>query len=413
MNRTKSVRHISILGSTGSVGVSTLSLLEERRASGHEFVIEALTGGSNATLLAEQALRYRPNITVLANEAEWPVFQSLMVHSGLAIACGQDALCEAAARKTDWVMAAIVGIAGLKPTWAAAGTGAILALANKESLVCCGRALIDRAEAHGGRILPVDSEHNAIFQVLDPAQTGQVSKLILTASGGPFLGRSRQDLQAVTVEQALKHPNWDMGAKITIDSATLANKGLELIEAAYLFDMPSEKIEVVVHPQSVIHSLVEYADGSTLAQLGSPDMRVPISYCLGWPERIAWQAPKLDLIKRGTLSFSAPDLAAFPMLALARQALEAGRGMPIVFNAANEMCVRAFLERKITFLQIAEFVESAMMRAQLPSISSMDHASCDTNSHLSRNPSVEAILAMDGDIRKLVSGLFATARLRA
>ncbi len=399
-------RRISILGSTGSIGVSTLRLLDETGVVGKDYVIETLIGGRNVALLAEQALKYRPAITVLADESQWPAFKTLIGDANLEIGCGEAAVCEAAGRKADWIMAAIVGIAGLKPVWAAAGTGAILALANKEALVCCGRALIERVEAHGGTVLPVDSEHNAIFQVL--GDKARVSKLILTASGGPFLGRSREDLKAVTIEQALKHPNWSMGAKITIDSATLANKGLEFIEAAYLFDMPASQIDVLVHPQSIIHSLVEYRDGSTLAQLGPPDMRVPISYCLNWPERLDWQAPKLDLATRGALTFSAPDLTAFPMLRLARQALEAGEGMPTVFNAANEVCVQAFLDRRIAFLQIAEFVESAMMRAQLPSIPSKDHASRDTN-----DVTMTRALEIDSDIRRLVGELFATARLSA
>ncbi|MFT4077216.1 MAG: 1-deoxy-D-xylulose-5-phosphate reductoisomerase [Asticcacaulis sp.] len=399
-------RRISILGSTGSIGVSTLKLLDETGVPGRDYVIETLVGGRNAALLAEQALKYRPAMTVIADEGQWPAFKALMDGSGLDIACGEPAVCAAAARPADWIMAAIVGIAGLKPTWAAAATGAILALANKESLVCCGHALIERVEAHGGKVLPVDSEHNAIFQVLD--QPERVSRLILTASGGPFRGRSREDLKAVTVEQALKHPNWSMGAKITIDSATLANKGLEFIEAAYLFDMPASKIDVLVHPQSVIHSMVEYKDGSSLAQLGSPDMRVPISYCLGWPKRIDWQAPRLDLAERGALTFAHPDLETFPMLRLAREALEAGEGMPTVFNAANEVCVQAFLERRIGFLQIAEFVESAMMRAQLPSIPSNDHASRDTNDR-----TMTRALEIDSEIRRLVGELFASARLSA
>ncbi len=398
------VRRLSILGSTGSIGVSTLRLLEETGVAGEDYAIEALVGGRNAGLLAEQALKFRPAITVLADETQWGAFKDLMDGSGLVIACGEEAVIAAAGRSVDWIMAAIVGIAGLRPVWAAAGTGAILALANKESLVCCGRALIQRVEAHGGKVLPVDSEHNAIFQVLDPAQTERVAKLVLTASGGPFLGRTREDLKAVTVEQALKHPNWSMGSKITIDSATLANKGLEFIEAAYLFDMPADKIDVVVHPQSVIHSLVEYTDGSSLAQLGSPDMRVPISYCLGWPRRISWQAPKLDLAARGTLTFAAPDLEAFPMLDLARQALEAGGGMTTVFNAANEVCVQAFLERKISFLQISEFVEMAMMRAQLPSIPFKDHATCDTS-----EGDMTLALDIDSEVRGLVRDIFTSS----
>ncbi|EGF90508.1 1-deoxy-D-xylulose 5-phosphate reductoisomerase [Asticcacaulis biprosthecium C19] len=395
-------RRISILGSTGSIGVSTLRLLDE---AGGDFAIEALIGGRNVDLLAEQALKYRPAVTVLADPSQWPAFRDRLAGSGLDIACGEDAVCAAAGRKTDLVMAAIVGIAGLKPTWAAAATGATLALANKESLVCCGRALIDRVEAHGGRVLPVDSEHNAIFQVLDATQKDKISRLILTASGGPFFGRTRAELAQVTVEQALKHPNWSMGAKITIDSATLANKGLELIEAAYLFDMPGDKIDVVIHPQSVVHSLVEYRDGSSLAQLGPPDMRVPISYCLGWPDRVVWQAPRLDLVKLANLSFSAPDENAFPMLRLARQALEAGEGMTTVFNAANEICVQAFLDRRIGFLQIADYVETAMMRAQLPTISSKDHISRDMS-----GDRMTLVLEIDVQVRSLVQDLFVSAR---
>ncbi|MDI7774843.1 1-deoxy-D-xylulose-5-phosphate reductoisomerase [Asticcacaulis sp. EMRT-3] len=401
-------RRISILGSTGSIGVSTLRLLDETGVPGEDYQIEALIGGRNAALLVEQALKYRPAITVLADETQAHVLHDGIGNSGLQWACGEAAVIEAAGRKADWIMAAIVGMAGLRPTWAAAATGAVLALANKESLVGCGRALIERAEAHGGRVLPVDSEHNAIFQVFDPAQKSRVARLILTASGGPFFGRTREDMLTVTVEQALRHPNWSMGAKISIDSATLANKGLEFIEAAYLFDLPAEKIDVVVHPQSVIHSLVEYTDGSTLAQLGAPDMRVPIAYCLAWPERLDWQAPKLDLAARGRLDFATPDPQAFPMLPLARQALAAGEGMPIVFNAANEVCVQAFLDRKIGFSEIAEFVETAMMRAQLPSISSTEPAD-----HARSDAIMERALAIDGEVRRLVHGLFAQSRRRA
>jgi len=397
------MRRISILGSTGSIGVSTLRLLEETGRVGEDYEIVALTGGRNADLLCEQALKFRPRITVLNDKAQWPLVKDRLAGSGLEVACGDDAIVAAAARSADWVMAAIVGIAGLKPVWAAAGTGATIALANKESLVCCGRALLDRVGAAGGRVLPVDSEHNAIFQVLDARQADKVSRLILTASGGPFFGRTREQLRGVTVEQALKHPNWSMGAKITIDSATLANKGLEFIEAAILFDMPPDRIDVVVHPQSVIHSLVEYADGSSLAQLGTPDMRVPISYCLGWPDRVRWNAPKLDLKTIGQLSFFEPDTTAFPMLRLAREALEAG--LCGVYNAANEVCVQAFLEKRIDFLQVAEFVEMAMMRAQLPSIASIRHASRDRTVE-----DMDIALDIDSGVRELVGGFVADAR---
>jgi 1-deoxy-D-xylulose-5-phosphate reductoisomerase len=397
------MRRISILGSTGSIGVSTLRLLDETGRVGEDYEIVALTGGRNADLLCEQALKFRPGITVLNDTRQWPLVKQRLQGSGLEIACGDDAIVAAAARPVDWVMAAIVGIAGLKPVWAAAGTGAVIALANKESLVCCGSALLERVRVAGGRVLPVDSEHNAIFQVLDARQTDKVSKLILTASGGPFFGRTREQLRGVTVEQALKHPNWSMGAKITIDSATLANKGLEFIEAAILFDMPPDKIDVVIHPQSVIHSLVEYADGSSLAQLGTPDMRVPISYCLGYPDRLAWAAPKLDLKQVGTLSFFEPDTAAFPMLRLAREALNSG--LCGVFNAANEVCVQAFLEKRIDFLQVAEFVEMAMMRAQLPTIPSIRHASRDRTVE-----DMDIALDIDSGVRELVGGFVADAR---
>ncbi len=400
------MRRITILGATGSIGVSTLRLLEDTGRVGEDYEIVALTGGKNADLLAEQALKFRPQLTVLSDATQWPLVRDRLAGSGLEVVCGADAIVEAAARPADWVMAAIVGIAGLKPVWAAAGTGATIALANKESLVCCGKALLDRVTAAGGRVLPVDSEHNAIFQVLDQRQKDKVSKLILTASGGPFFGRTREQLRTVTVEQALKHPNWAMGAKITIDSATLANKGLEFIEAAILFDMPPDKIDVVIHPQSVIHSLVEYADGSSLAQLGTPDMRVPISYCLGYPDRIAWDAPKLDLKARGTLSFFEPDEAAFPMLSLAREALK--NGLTGVFNAANEACVQAFLEKRIDFLQIAEFVEMAMMRAQLPTMASHNHASRDRTVH-----DMDIALEVDSGVRELVGGFVADARQKA
>ncbi|GGZ37328.1 1-deoxy-D-xylulose-5-phosphate reductoisomerase [Asticcacaulis endophyticus] len=386
-------KSVTVLGSTGSIGVSTLALIEELNALEPKYRIDVLCGGKNIELLAQQARKFRPGLTVIADTESWDAFQGLMEGSGLEIACGDAAVIEAAARPVDWVMAAIVGIAGLEPVWAASGTGATVALANKEALVCCGPALLARAKAAGGCILPVDSEHNAIFQVLDGTQKDMVNRLVLTASGGPFRGYSRDQLSRVTVEQALKHPNWSMGAKITIDSASLANKGLEFIEAAYLFDMPADQIDAVIHPQSVIHSMVEYKDGSSLAQMGPADMRVPISYCLNWPRRTAWQAPGFDLKTIGSLTFEAPDEDAFPMLRLAREALKAGGDMPVVFNAANEVCVAAFLQKRLAFTQIAENVEAAMMRAQLPS-----KAINDTSQD------VGTILELDARIRALVGG---------
>ena len=352
-------RRVTVLGSTGSVGTSTLDLMDQ--AGGRDaFEIEALTAGANVSLLAEQALRWRPRLAVIGRDDLKGELDRLLEGSGVRTASGDEAVEAAASGGADWIMAAIVGSAGLKPAWAAAKSGATLALANKESLVCCGPALIETARAAGGRVIPVDSEHSAIFQVLEPHNIDRVSRLVLTASGGPFRTTSLADMRAVTPEQAVAHPNWSMGAKISVDSATMANKGLEAIEAAYLFDMPAERIDVVVHPESIIHSLVEYADGSTLAQLGPPDMRTPIACALAWPERIAWPAPQLDLAALGSLTFEAPDETRFPMLRLARQALIAGGAAPAVFNAANEAAVQAFLDRRIRFLDIAATVAETL-----------------------------------------------------
>lgn len=356
-------RAISVLGSTGSVGMSTLDLLSAARAHGSaEVEVVALTAGRNVARLAEQALQWRPRRAVIQDEACLPELRDRLSGSGIECAAGVEAVVEAAAMDAGWVMAAIVGTAGLRPTLAAARTGAVVALANKESIVCAGRALIDAAAQAGGTIVPVDSEHSAIFQVLQPAWASHVSKLVITASGGPFRTWSRARMAAATREQALAHPMWDMGAKISIDSATMMNKGLEMIEAAYLFSMPPERIDVLVHPQSVIHSLVEYEDGSTLAQMGPPDMRTPIAYALAWPERVAWPAPKLDLATLGQLTFERPDLERFPAIGLARRALETGGGAPAAMNAANEVAVAAFLDRQIGFLDIAATVATTLDR---------------------------------------------------
>ena len=398
------MRRLTILGSTGSVGVNCLNLIEETQSKGNELTIEALTAGKNAPLLSEQAKRHRPNLSVIADEAAWPEFKSLMQGTGLEIASGAQAVVEAASRRVDWVLAAIVGIAGLRPTWAAAATGAVLALANKESLVCCGRALIERSNHYGGVILPVDSEHNAIFQVLNNKAIDKVKRLILTASGGPFRGFSSQDLANVTLKDALKHPNWTMGPKITIDSASLANKGLEWIEAAYFFGL--EAIDVVVHPQSIIHSLVEYKDGSSLAQMGCADMRIPIAYCLAYPDRMNWNAPGLDLLKIGRLDFEKPDEHAFPMLGLARQAYHYGKGLPVVYNSANEVAVSAFLEQKIGFIDIARIVEIAMQAAIKGTI-----AGSDLISPHSDMKTIEAVMDLDKEIRSFVESLLRARHL--
>lgn len=357
-------RRVTVLGSTGSVGSSTLDLMEQAEATGTgAFEVEALTGGTNIARLAEQAKRWKPKLAVTADPARLSDLRDALAGTGIETAAGEGAIVEAATRPSDWIMASIVGAAGLKSAWAAADTGAILALANKESLVCCGPALIERVGRAGGKLIPVDSEHSAIFQVFPAEVPERVSKLVLTASGGPFRQASHERMASATPEQAVAHPNWSMGAKISVDSATMANKGLEMIEAAYLFGMSEDRIDVVVHPESIIHSLVEYVDGSTLAQMGPPDMRTPIACALSWPDRIAWPAPRLDLPALGRLTFEAPDLARFPALDLARQALKSGGAAPAVFNAANEVAAFAFLDRKLAFLNIAAVVAETLDRA--------------------------------------------------
>jgi 1-deoxy-D-xylulose-5-phosphate reductoisomerase len=299
---------------------------------------------------------------VIEDESRLSDLKSRLAGTGIECAAGAQAVIDAAAAPTDWVMSAIVGAAGLAPTLAAARTGAIIALANKEALVCAGPALLETARRAGGRIIPVDSEHSAIFQVLQEPCRARVSRLILTASGGPFRTWSKAQMAAATPAQALAHPNWSMGSKISIDSATMMNKGLETIEAAYLFSTAPKDIDVLIHPQSVIHSMVEYQDGSTLAQLGPPDMRSPIACALAWPDRLPWPAPKLDLAKLGQLTFEAPDLDRFPAIDLARAALKTGAGAPAAMKAANEVAVGAFLDRRIGFLDIARAVDETLQR---------------------------------------------------
>ena len=358
-----SARRVSILGSTGSIGVSTLSLFEEAGRDGAcEVHIVALTAGKNVERLAEQARKWRPERVVIDDESLLPELRERLSGTGLEIAAGRRAVIEAAQLDADWVMSSIVGVAGLEPTVAAARTGAVVALANKESLVCAGPQLLALARASGGTVIPVDSEHAAIFQVLQPECADRVSRLILTASGGPFREKSLQEMSGVTPEQAVAHPNWSMGAKISVDSATMFNKGLEMIEASYLFSTPAARIEVLIHPQSIIHSMVEYQDGSTLAQLGPPDMRAPIACAYAWPDRLPWPAPRLDLAEIGQLTFHAPDYERFPALSMARSALERGCGAPAALNAANETAVAAFLDRRIGFLDIAAAVAETLER---------------------------------------------------
>ena len=350
-------RSVTILGSTGSVGCSAVDLLIRNP---DRFQVEALTANRNVALLVEQARRLRPRMAAIADPALGSALADALAGTGIETGAGAAALHEAAARPADLVMGAIVGAAGLAPTLTAIRRGAVVALANKECLVCAGALVMAEARRAGARLLPVDSEHSAVFQVLEGERAEAVDRIILTASGGPFRTASLEDMRKAAPAQALAHPNWDMGAKISIDSATMMNKGLELIEAHHLFEIPGERIEIVVHPQSVVHSLVAYVDGSVLAQLGPPDMRTPIAYALAWPERMPWPAPRLDLAQLGTLSFEAPDPQRFPALTLARDALAAGGGAPTTLNAANEVAVEAFLAGRIGFLDIAGLVSATL-----------------------------------------------------
>ena len=352
-------RKISILGATGSVGTSTLDLVERQP---DQFEVVALTAARNVNALADAAIRTAARLAVIDDPTLLPELETRLAGSGCRAAAGREALAEAAAADAEWVMAAIVGCAGLEPVMAAIEAGRTVALANKEALVTAGQLMIAAASESGATILPVDSEHNAIFQCLASNRSVDVQRMVLTASGGPFRSWSSDRMAAATPEQAVAHPNWSMGSKISVDSATMLNKGLELIEARHLFGVPSERLVVLVHPQSVIHSMVEYVDGSVLAQLGSPDMRIPIAHTLAWPERMETPAEKLDLVQIGSLSFEAPDLDRFPALRVAREALEAGGGAPIVLNAANEEAVASFLARRIGFLDIIRTVEEALAR---------------------------------------------------
>ena len=349
---------ISILGVTGSVGKTTMAVLEEMRAQGKEIAVEAIASGRDVSALAAAARRLKPRFAAIADPALLQEAREAL--PGVEVGAGAAAIEEAAARPASWVMSAIVGAAGLEPTLKAIERGATVALANKECLVCAGPLMRAAAERAGATLLPVDSEHNAIFQVLQ--NPTRAEKLTLTASGGPFRTWSREDMAKATPEEASAHPIWGMGTKISIDSATLMNKGLELIEAHYLFDMPAAAIEVIVHPQSVVHSLVHYCDGSVLAQLGAPDMRIPISYALAWPDRAATSAARLDLAALGSLTFEAPDHGRFPALGLARAALLDGPKASAALNAANEVAVGEFLARRLGFLDIARVAGEVLDR---------------------------------------------------
>jgi len=377
------VKKIAILGATGSIGKSTLDLIER---SPDEFQVTALTAAMNASALADAARRTGAKLAVIADESRLAELEAALQGTDCRAATGEEALVEAATDDVDLVMAAIVGCAGLRPTMAAVETGKMVALANKEALVTAGALMTEAAKASGSTLLPVDSEHNAIFQALAGSRIDHASRIILTASGGPFRTASAEHMRAATPEQAVAHPNWSMGAKISVDSATLMNKGLELIEAHYLFGLPSAQIDVLVHPQSVIHSLVEFIDGSMLAQLGSPDIRIPIAYALAWPQRMPTPAQRLNLAEIAHLDFEQPDLERFPSLRLAREALEEGGAAPAVLNAANEIAVASFLDRRLAFPDIARLVEGALQEN-------------DRNAP----QSIEDVFEIDRDVRRSVT----------
>ena len=382
------VKTVTILGSTGSVGTQTIDLLQ---ADPENYRVRALIAGRNAALLAEQARSLHAEIAVIADESAFPALRDALAGSGIRAEAGRAAVIAAAAEPADWTMAAITGTAGLEPTLAATRNGGAIALANKEALVSAGDVFLAAIAAGGATLLPVDSEHNAIFQSLADGNRAALEKIILTASGGPFREASLDEMKDATPETALKHPVWSMGAKISIDSATLFNKGLEVIEAARIFGLAPHEIEVLVHPQSIVHGMVCYRDGSVLAQMGAPDMRIPIAHTLAWPARLATSSPRLDLAAAARLDFLAPDLVRFPALRLAREALEAGHGASTVLNAANEIAVEAFLRRRIGFLDITAVVERVMQRLGAPPIGDL-----------------AAVLALDAEARAM-----AEAELRA
>jgi 1-deoxy-D-xylulose-5-phosphate reductoisomerase len=378
------------LGATGSVGQSTISLVQGNPA----YRVEALTAQTNATRLIEQALALKPKFVAIGDESLFAQVKEALSGQGIEVGAGRAAMVEAADRPAEWVMGAIVGIAGLAPILAAVRRGAIVAIANKEPLVSAGPLVLAEARRAGATLLPVDSEHNAIFQVFDFDRSEAIEKIVLTASGGPYRTKSRAVMARATPAEAVRHPNWSMGAKISIDSATLMNKGLELIEAARLFPLDESQIEVLIHPQSVIHSMVAYIDGSFLAQLGTPDMRTPIAYCLAWPDRLKVEAPRLDLGKLGTLSFEAPDHERFPALNLARAALKRGGLAPCVLNAANEAAVQGFMDGRIGFLDIATTVALTVEAA-------------DNQMGNAQIPALDAVEAADLEARRLAHGIMA------
>lgn len=362
-------KRVTVLGSTGSVGANTIDLIERNR---NAYEVEALTANRNVTGLADQAIKLDARMAVVADPDCYLELKSALSGTGIEAAAGPDALVDAAERPSDWVMAAIVGSAGLRPTLAAVRRGITVGLANKECLVSAGEFFVNEVRKHGAELLPVDSEHSAIYQVLDFDQADKIRRIILTASGGPFREFTAEQMATVTPEQAVAHPNWDMGAKISVDSATMMNKGLELIEAYHLFPVEKSEIDILVHPQSVVHSMVDYVDGSVLAQLGTPDMRTPIAYALAWPNRMEAPAPKLLLEDIRTLTFEPPDAVRFPALRLAREALQAGNSAPTVLNAANEVAVERFLNKEIAYLDIAKIIDQTLEGLDNKAISNLD-----------------------------------------
>lgn len=364
-----SAETISVLGSTGSIGKSTVDILLRYP---ERFKVKALTGNKNIALLAEQARKLSAEIAVTADKSLYPELKKALEGTAVRVEAGSDAVTAAAAEPADRTVAAIVGAAGLLPAMAVAKQGRTLALANKETLVCAGEIVMKAIKENGTRLIPVDSEHSAIFQTLEEQHRSAVDRILLTASGGPFRDKDEAFMAQATPQQAVAHPNWNMGAKISVDSATMMNKGLEIIEACHLFGFGADKIEVLVHPQSIVHSAVGYIDGSVLAHMGMPDMRTPIAYALGYPERIESPTQKLDLTKMSGLTFSHPDENRFPALRVAREAFAAGRGATCVMNAANEVAVGAFLNKKIGFLDIVRFVEKIMERFDIPAVRTIE-----------------------------------------
>jgi 1-deoxy-D-xylulose-5-phosphate reductoisomerase len=390
-------RSVTVLGATGSIGDSTMDLL---RGARDRYRVEALTGNSNVQGLAKLAREFNVRFAAVADPARLSELREALAGTGIECGAGESAIIEAAARPADWVMAAVSGAAGLKPALAAVDRGATVALANKECLVCAGDFFMDRAAKAGACILPSDSEHNALFQALASGNRDELVRVIITASGGPFRTWTAADIEEATLAQALKHPNWSMGQKITIDSASMMNKGLEVIEAAYLFSLKPEEIDVLVHPQSIIHGMVEFSDRSVVAQLGAPDMRIPIAHCLGWPDRIKGPSARLDLAKIGQLTFEAPDFQRFPGLRLAYEALRTGQGATTVFNAANEVAVAAFIAGKIRFGAIARLVEATI-------------DSWIRSSNLAPLRSADEAIAVDHNARNVAASLLPQIALKA